>query len=116
MRFQQLTIGQVFRYKGEEYIKDGPVMALHRTSGKQVLIPRSADLQPLVDAPPTPMTDTPRQLEGEVVIQIVEGLVEHCLQAFEQVAVDLSSEKRHLYIELVRLAREQALSALQAPS
>ena len=42
MKFQQIKIGQVFEYQGNVYIKHSPLIAVHRETGKQKLIPRYA--------------------------------------------------------------------------
>ncbi len=56
MRFHQLPVGETFEYRGEVYVKTGPITAAARDGGAQRCIPRSALVRPVRADHPAPPT------------------------------------------------------------
>lgn len=48
MKFPHLLVGQRFRFNDKIYTKTGPLTAREETTGKNQLIMKSADVEPLV--------------------------------------------------------------------
>lgn len=114
MKFQHLNIGQAFEYKGERYVKDGPIMAIQQSSGKKVMIPRSAELHISESATPAQKAALPESLTSERLIAAFTDYEKQCIQAFEEVATDISSEKRHALLEILKNARQRFFQSIQS--
>lgn len=112
MKFQHLKIGQQFEYKGESYIKDGPLMAMHQASGKKVLIPRSADLVITENSPTQAKVELSDSIDSTVVIQALDTYESRCLELFESIAADIRSDKRHQLLAELKQARESFMQAI----
>lgn len=50
LKFPRLPLGQRFEFRGELFIKTGPVVATHVETGRQKFMPRFAEVLP-ADAP-----------------------------------------------------------------
>jgi hypothetical protein len=67
MRFSQVPVGQRFEYEGAFYTKVGPVTARDDRSGRQRMIPRSAEVVLLGAGPVAPVAASPAALDSERV-------------------------------------------------
>jgi hypothetical protein len=112
MKFQQLKIGQQFEYKGEGYIKDGPVMALHQASGKKVLIPRSAELLPAEATAAAQAAQLPGTISSDVLVEALNNYEARCLELFEAIAADIGPDKRHQLLAELKRARESFMQSI----
>ncbi|HXE38299.1 MAG TPA: hypothetical protein VN639_07455 [Azonexus sp.] len=76
MKLQHLPIGARFEYKGQVFVKTGPLTAASEEGGQQI-IPRSAVLKPL-DGPPTEAKGKGREVEEARVLAAFADFHEAC--------------------------------------
>lgn len=76
MKLQHLPIGARFEYKGQVFVKTGPLTAASEEGGQQV-IPRSAVLKPL-DGPTTEAKGQGRELEEARVLAAFADFHQAC--------------------------------------
>lgn len=60
MKFHLLPIGHTFSWRGQTLAKSGPVTAVN-ASGKSIMVPRSATVEPVADAAHSAPAATPGQ-------------------------------------------------------
>lgn len=58
MKFHLLPVGHAFSWRGQTLVKSGPVTAVN-TSGKAIMVPRSATVEPVADAAHSAPAATP---------------------------------------------------------
>lgn len=76
MKLQHLPIGARFEYKGQVFVKTGPLTAASEEGGQQV-IPRSAMLRPL-DVPNAETKGTGRELDEARVLAAFADFHQAC--------------------------------------
>lgn len=76
MKLQHLPIGARFEYKGQVFVKTGPLTAASEEGGQQI-IPRSAVLKAL-DGPPAETKGTGRAIDEARVLAAFADFHEAC--------------------------------------
>ena len=107
-KFAQLSPGQYFTYADETYRKLNPVVAVHAGTGKQKIIPRSAQVE-LLAATSGKQVDTGLVSARDVADEF-ERWYSEC-RAF--VADSLDDGQRQQVLETLDKARQQFLDQLQ---
>ena len=74
MKFPQLPMGQRFRWRGAVYRKSGPVTAQAEDGSGQLMVPRSAQVEPL-DAADAAVGNAGRAPEAATVRAALDDLV-----------------------------------------
>ena len=86
MKFHLLPVGEKFEYQGEIYIKADKLIANAEQSGKNRLIPRSANVKPLnsaTDASPRVVEE--HQTQTAKVLQQFDNYHQQCLQCLSDI-------------------------------
>lgn len=92
MKFHLLPVGHAFSWRGQTLAKSGPVTAVN-ASGKSVMVPRSATVEPVADASHPAPAATPGQRRLAAFEQFAEALrasidkLDHRLQAEEMASL-----------------------------
>lgn len=93
MRFYLVPIGQEFDYQGKTYLKSGPLTASCTSGGKDKLIPRSAEVQPVGDLTLSgPDSSDILFLAKDEVIKIFDSYHHHCLELLKTIDTEVSSD------------------------
>lgn len=81
MRFHQLPVGENFTFQGERYTKRNDLMAVHAETGKQQLVKRSAEVEP-VSGPGTEAGKPALQgnLPADAVLEAFDAFYLDCAQ------------------------------------
>lgn len=119
MKFYLLAPGQRFEYKGEIYVKTRPLIALHEASGKERLIPRSANVSLIQGyAPPPSPPPEPEQppLQAEAVLEAFDAFYARCLLCLEELEPELEPQRVKTAHENLREARRRFMASLALTS
>lgn len=96
MKLQHLPIGARFEFKGQVFVKTGPLTAASEEGGQQV-IPRSAVLKPL-DAPVVEGRKKGRQLEEADVLAAFATFSEACARLVDAPARPQLEKARQVFL------------------
>lgn len=96
MKLQHLPIGARFEFKGQVFVKTGPLTAASEEGGQQV-IPRSAVLRPL-DAPVVEGRKKGRQLEEADVLAAFATFSEACARLVDAPARPQLEKARQVFL------------------
>lgn len=97
MKFSVVEMGQRFNFKGAVYVKSGPLVANHETTGETKFFRRADNVQPVgaetvVEKQPT------TTLSVDDVMQYFEQFYSECIEALdENLSSDLADEKNALF-------------------
>ncbi|MEJ2143310.1 MAG: hypothetical protein P8Y24_13340 [Gammaproteobacteria bacterium] len=85
MKFYLLPVGEKFEYQGEIYIKADKLIANSEQTGKNRLIPRSANVKPVnVQADSSPGVIEDHQVQTAKVLTEFDRYHQRCLQCLSE--------------------------------
>lgn len=116
MKFHLVPVGEKFEYQGETYIKADKLIANSEKTGKNRLIPRSANVQP-VNAQPdaTPKVVEEHQVQTSKVLEAFDTYHKLSLQSINDVASSLVpdiKETADKKIDELEAARKKFIDSL----
>lgn len=101
MKFSVIEMGQRFKYKGEPYTKNSPLVANNEESGKQKLFRRADNVEPLFDMGTKTKgvtSDNSNALIVSKLMQSFDVFYVSCVAALdEHLCKDLANEKQALF-------------------
>ncbi len=100
MRFPQVPIGQRFTYEGRQYTKNGPLTATEEGSGKQRMVPRSAEVT-LLDTVGQPVKEIKQRYNRSEVSALIRRFKSDLVGRLQAMAAADGSLKLDQVIELI---------------
>lgn len=111
MKFYLLPIGETFDYQGEQYIKSTPLVANNISSGKDRLIPRSADVSPQNgQIEPLHLQTDEKTVKLTEVTNAFEQFFQHCQQSIKALPADTAAD----VVENMEMARQAFIETLSS--
>lgn len=93
MRFYLVPVGQEFNYRGETYVKAGPLTASPKTGGKDKLIQRSAEVELVSNATQSEaVTSEVQYLSKNEVINTFNTYHNHCLELLKEISTESTED------------------------
>ena len=87
MRFPQVPIGQRFTFQGRQYTKTGPLTASEEHTGKQRLLPRSAEVA-LVDAAGQAVKEIKRRYNRAEMVRLLTNFKAELVKSLREAAAE----------------------------
>ena len=109
MKFHDLPMGQQFTFQGEVYVKTGPLVASHGTSGAKKFMARSAVVQVAGEAVPAAPVKDERLVRADGVAAAFEDFYGDCLRLVE----GLPEDERAAASDDLAAGRERFLHSLR---
>lgn len=100
MKLQHLPIGARFEFKGQVFVKTGPLTAASEEGGQQI-IPRSAVLKPL-EAPVAEPKGKGRQLDETKLLAAFEDFYRTCSELLDEPARPQLVEARTRFLQALK--------------
>lgn len=100
MKLQHLPIGARFEYKGQIFVKTGPLTAASEPGGQQV-IPRSAVLRPL-EAPVAEVNGKGRQLDETKVRAAFDHFYRTCSGLLDESSRQPLADARATFLQALK--------------
>lgn len=87
MKFYELKLNQSFSYRGETFVKTGPLLGTSIESGKKVFIPRHTEILADEGGLDSPVIEKNRLLDAGSVYQAVQTFYQECLNTLDQAEI-----------------------------
>jgi len=100
MKLQHLPIGARFEFKGQIFVKTGPLTAASEEGGQQV-IPRSAVLRPL-EAPVAEVKGKGRQVDETKVLAAFEYVYRTCSELLNESSRPQLDDARAKFLQALK--------------
>lgn len=85
MKFHLVPVGEKFEFEGEVYVKADKLIANNEKTGKNRLIPRSANVQPVnAQADATPKVVEDHKTQTARVLEEFDNYHQQCLQCLSE--------------------------------
>ena len=113
MKFHLLPVGEKFEYQGEIYIKADKLIANSELTGKNRLIPRSANVQPVNEQPSsTPRVIDEHQVQTAKVLEEFDKYHQYCKQCLSDISSSVDSNTVNNKISELEAARKRFIDSL----
>jgi hypothetical protein len=87
MRFPQVPIGQRFTFQGRQYTKTGPLTASEEHTGRQRLLPRSAEVT-LIDAAGQAVKETKQRYKRAELVRLLTNFKAELVESLREAAAE----------------------------
>lgn len=113
MKFYLLPVGEKFEYQGEVYIKADKLIANSEQTGKNRLIPRSANVKPVnIQADSSPGVIEDHQVQTAKVLKEFDHYHQRCLQCLSDILASSDSQLIAGKKEELEVARQHFIDSL----
>lgn len=113
MKFHLLPVGEKFEYQGEIYIKADKLIANSEQTGKNRLIPRSANVKPVNSATDiSPRVIEEHQTQTAKVLEEFDNYHQQCLQCLSDIDNLTGTEAIEKKKEQLEAARQRFIDSL----
>lgn len=113
MKFHLLPVGEKFEYQGEIYIKADKLIANSEQTGKNRLIPRSANIKPVnATTDVSPKVIEEHQIQTAKVLREFDDYHQQCLQCLSDICDSNDSQAISKKKDELEAARQRFIDSL----